>query len=304
MREEAVLFGKRRSLVGIITDPADEERDRNLPAFVLLNAGIVHRVGPNRLYVKTARSLAAMGFVVLRCDFSGIGDSLVREDHLPFEKSAVLETQEAMDYLQAARGVERFLLLGLCGGAAISLKTAGCDPRVVGTVLINFRGYHDEWSEELRSHLRERDLRHYYWNVALRNPQSWWRALTGRVDYRNLLKAVRSLAGSVIPRPRQVRASEHDVSADLRSLTERGVALFLIYSERDVGLDYLRWILKDELPRWMSLGSLKVEVIPQASHTFTLLRHQEQVIQVLTSWADGFKGSFVAARRQKTHSDS
>jgi pimeloyl-ACP methyl ester carboxylesterase len=304
MREEAVLFGKRRSLVGIMTDPADAERGRNLPALILLNAGIVHRVGPNRLYVKTARSLAAMGFVVLRCDFSGIGDSLVREDHLPFEKSAVLETQEAMDYLQAARGVERFLLLGLCGGAAISLKTASCDPRVVGTVLINFRGYHDEWSEALRSHLRARDLRHYYWNVALRNPQSWWRALTGRVGYRNLLKAVRSLAGSVIPRPRQVRASEHGVSADLRSLTERGVALLLIYSERDFGLDYLRLILKDELPRWMSLGSLKMEIIPQASHTFTLLRHQERVIQVLTSWADGFKESFVAARRQKTHSDS
>jgi alpha/beta superfamily hydrolase len=69
-----VLFGRTRSLVGIITDPPEAERDPQRPAIVCLNAGIIHRVGPHRLYVKMARTLAAMGFVVLRFDFSGIGD--------------------------------------------------------------------------------------------------------------------------------------------------------------------------------------------------------------------------------------
>jgi len=89
MREEAVLFGKTRSLVGIITDPHTVVNAHNHPAIVLLNAGVLHRVGPNRLYVKIARKLASAGFVVLRFDLSGIGDSKARRDNLPlsFERA-------------------------------------------------------------------------------------------------------------------------------------------------------------------------------------------------------------------------
>ncbi len=75
MKEEALRFGPNGSLIGIVTDPSEEERGKNLPAFLLLNAGHLHRVGPNRHYVSIARKLSAMGFTVLRFDFSGIGDS-------------------------------------------------------------------------------------------------------------------------------------------------------------------------------------------------------------------------------------
>ncbi|MGH7928173.1 MAG: alpha/beta hydrolase, partial [Candidatus Binatia bacterium] len=76
MREEALLLGKTRSLVGILTDPPEAKRSTRLPGIILLNAGIIHRVGPNRMHVKIARTLAPMGFVVVRFDFSGIGDSI------------------------------------------------------------------------------------------------------------------------------------------------------------------------------------------------------------------------------------
>jgi hypothetical protein len=90
--EEAILFGTQSSLVGVITDPPVARQGRRLPAFLLLNAGLVHRVGPNRLHVKIARMLAAMGYVVCRFDFSGVGDSSVRRDSLPFAQSAISET--------------------------------------------------------------------------------------------------------------------------------------------------------------------------------------------------------------------
>ena len=61
MREEVLLFGRTRALVGIITDPPHAARRQPLPAVILVNVGLVHRVGPNRLYVKLARSLAALG---------------------------------------------------------------------------------------------------------------------------------------------------------------------------------------------------------------------------------------------------
>ncbi|MCH8830022.1 MAG: DUF1549 domain-containing protein, partial [Planctomycetes bacterium] len=100
MKEEAVLFGKTGSLVGIVSDPSDSDSGKNLPAVILLNSGLIHRVGPNRVYVKIARRLAAEGFVAFRFDFSSIGDSLVRYDNLSFEKSAVDEVQDAMDFLE------------------------------------------------------------------------------------------------------------------------------------------------------------------------------------------------------------
>ena len=74
MTEEAQLLGKDRDLVGVVTHPADVEVDKSSPAFLLLNAGSVHHVGPNRLYVKIARRLASLGFVALRFDFAGVGD--------------------------------------------------------------------------------------------------------------------------------------------------------------------------------------------------------------------------------------
>lgn len=72
MREETCVFGSANPLVGIITHP---EIDVGLPTVILLNAGLIHRIGPNRVYVRLARHLAGLGFQVLRFDLSGIGDS-------------------------------------------------------------------------------------------------------------------------------------------------------------------------------------------------------------------------------------
>ena len=67
MEEEALLLGPHRSLVVIYT-PADtcELEVKNKFTFVFLNSGLIHRVGPERLYVKVARTLATLGISSLR----------------------------------------------------------------------------------------------------------------------------------------------------------------------------------------------------------------------------------------------
>src|SRR5215471_7117775 len=132
--EGAVLFGERKSLVGVVSAAATTVDGDAKAAVILLNPGIVHRVGPGRIYVEIAQRLAAMGFVVLRFDFSGIGDSLARHDNLCFPMSAVRETQQAMDLLQSTRKVQHFVLLGGCSGAQVSLETACCDQRTKGAI--------------------------------------------------------------------------------------------------------------------------------------------------------------------------
>ncbi len=103
MKEQAVNFGEKQSLVGILTDPQNEKGSNIQVGAILLNSGILHRVGPGRTYVKMARELAALGFTVLRFDFSGIGDSKVRHDNLPFDKSSVDEAQAAAAQVPAFR---------------------------------------------------------------------------------------------------------------------------------------------------------------------------------------------------------
>jgi pimeloyl-ACP methyl ester carboxylesterase len=250
----------------------------------------MHRVGPNRLHVKIARTLAAMGFVALRFDFSGVGDSKVREDALPFEKSAIAETLEAMDCIREATGTEKFVLMGMCSGATISFKTACCDPRVEGAVLINARMHLHPMNDELHDYIRNRALAHHYWRIALFSSfraKNWLKAMTGKVEsWKIISKMVMGFEiGSLFGHQRKVSSEVNHVWANLRSLSERGVRLLHIYSEGDEGLDYLHVILGDKLKEWRSDGRLSMEVIQGANHTFTLLWSQEHFLNVIQGWA-------------------
>ena len=73
-----------------------------------------------------------------------------------------------MDYLQAARGIDRFVLMGICSGAVNALQAAMADARVAGAVVIDApayptRGYY---------------LRYYLKRLA--SAESWRNTLTAR----------------------------------------------------------------------------------------------------------------------------
>ena len=288
MRDTALLLGRTESLVGILTEPPETERGDELPAVIILNAGIVHRVGPNRLYVSMARALAGLGFSVLRFDFSGVGDSRPRRDHLPFRSSAVLETQEAMNYLQAARGIEQFILMGVCSGAVVSFRTAGCDGRVRGAVLINAWGHlHDSVDGELSSHIRRRALAHHYWRLALFSSfgaKNVLRALRGAVDHRSIIPVMLGAPWrGVFTRQRSLSTGSNHVE-ELRLLAGRGVRLLHVYSEGDQGLDYLRVVLGNRRHELNRQGLLETEIVRGANHTFTLRWSQEYLLRLVQDW--------------------
>ena len=58
MKEQAHLFGTSESLVGISCEPEQQAYLAEQPAVIILNSGILHRMGPNRLYVTLARTIA------------------------------------------------------------------------------------------------------------------------------------------------------------------------------------------------------------------------------------------------------
>ena len=289
MREDAIRFGKARSLVGIITDPPEAKRRIQLPAVVVLNSGIVHRVGLNRIHVKLARELAAVGFVVMRFDFSGIGDSKVREDSLPFVKSVLSETQEAMDYLSATRGIERFILVGICSGAATALRIACDDRRVAGVVPINNRGYLHGFDEKSSAQLRSRAIIHHYWRIAFSSSfraKNWIKAMTGKIDYRRFLRVISSRLMTTVSFDRgKVYSRGNDFPSHLELLVKRGVHLLFIHSEGDEGLDYLHVLRRHEGSKKNFSAMFRLEIISGANHTFTLLWTQKALLKLIQDWA-------------------
>jgi dienelactone hydrolase len=290
MIEEAVLFGETNSLVGIISEPPHSVSISASHAVILLNSGVVHRVGPGRIYVNIARALAERGFVVLRFDFSGIGDSAVRQDNLQFEKSAISEAQAAMDYLEAAKGIQRFILLGGCSGAAVSLNTAGCDPRVAAALLINFPAAVPEGGEPNAATMN-RTAAHYYWNFALFDPQSWRKLFTGKSNYQRLFRSLSFLVSRRLGLRRNEVSQSNPLQATLRHAADRGGQITFLLSQGDPGLDDLREAGGRELKQLQARRKVAVETIPGADHTFSALQDQQRLLDVILKRASAIRAA-------------
>jgi len=278
MKEEAVQFGEAGSLVGIVSVPPVTV---DKPAVILLNPGIVHRAGPGRIYVKIARALAVRGFTVLRFDFSGIGDSLVRLDNRRFEESSVDETRAAMSFLCATRGCGRFMLMGGCSGAAVSLKTAAVDRRAIGVIAINFPARADE--EESGSH---RNDSHYYWTFALRSLKSWRKLLTGQADYRRIGRALTQSVKRKLVDRNQASVLDQQFRAKLWELAARHVHLTFICSKGDVLLEDLRHAGGKDFKQLCAQGKAACEIISGSDHTFSSLSDQERLVEAVLRRAD------------------
>ena len=225
MKEQAFQFGNHNHISGIITRP-EQTNGRPRPGVLLLNPGLIHRVGPSRLYVKIARRLAAAGYTVLRFDFSNVGDTPKRRDTLSFEESSILETQEAMDFITEAGGGEQFVLAGIYSGADVSFFTAIADPRVIGIVpmdLCNIPSSRFQLSA---------------YKQRLFKPRSWLRLVSASSDIRNLLESAKSriYAMKWNGRNAEMQSSGLEVdeleafAANFRQLVEQQVQGLLIYT--------------------------------------------------------------------------
>lgn len=283
MSETVVTFGGAARLVGVLT-AAQARPGPGRPAVLLLNSGLIHRVAPNRLYVRLARELARIGFDCLRFDFSGIGDSSVRGDALPVEESGIAEAREAMDLLATTLGHQRFVLLGLCGGGYFSFRTACRDARVAGLALLNVRGHLHGADTAGAGALEERALRAHYRRIALApsyRRKNVLKILRGQFDLRGALRSLgRRRNGETSP-----AAPPSGSARDLDALCERGVQILNVYSEGDWSLDYLEAALGPDAIQRLSRSGCRFELLHGTNHVFTPCWSQDEVVRLLLDWA-------------------
>ncbi len=106
------------------------------PAVLMMHGFTGHRMESHLLFVKTARALAEAGFVALRFDFRGSGESEGRFQDVTVE-GEVSDALAVLDWLAARPEVDpqRIALLGLSMGGCVASLVAGQDNRVKALVL-------------------------------------------------------------------------------------------------------------------------------------------------------------------------
>ena len=288
MSEEIITFGKTRSLVGILHKPEGPTR-ADLPAVLLLNAGLLHRVGPNRLYVKIARQLERSGFHVLRFDVWGIGDS---QDHTGETKGTFVDdTLEAFEVLNHRLGATRFMLMGICMGAQIALEVASRDSRVESLALME-----GIYVKSARYHLSR-----------ILNPHKWKRVFTGesqmvkRLRQKLLHKPSGNNSNHLQPanESKGSQTSNGNVTSfldenrdknmkeKLGALLERGTKIILIFRDgNEIAYNYRLRKQGDEIFAVGLPRGLDVVFVRFADHTFTPIVSQDLLLKAMMKWIE------------------
>lgn len=299
--EQVLICGAESQLVGILSQPPANPDGSQLPTVIMLNAGLLHRVGPNRIYVTLARALAARGFPVLRLDLAGIGESAPRTDQVPLLDGVLADVRQAMAALTEHHGAQQFLLLGHCSGGIVSLVAAQREQRIVGAVMINPEGANEEWD----AFDKQRKVATYYTNFygrdALANSDRLRRFLTGRADYKTiagnlfkhliwnrittLLFRIRTALGNRANVGAGAHSEREQARAILQAVGERGIPLLFMFTEGSTGHAYVRSMVGAELDRLCTSGVAHVEVLHNADHIFNLLSSQHRLIEAIESWA-------------------
>jgi pimeloyl-ACP methyl ester carboxylesterase len=283
--EEAVRFGEGGALFGVLSSPASPPPDR--PALLFLNTGSVHHIGSNRMSVALARRLAARGFVSLRFDLAGIGDSPARpgqpENRL-YSKDSGADVRAAIDWLET-RGIGRCTVIGLCSGAYLGFHTAIEEPRIVGQVLINAQRLTWREGDSLEIAMRRSYKSTRFYAQTVLKAETWKRVLTGEVDFLGIGRTLvqRALARALNKLRALVRRAEEqsEVARGFYLLSDRGVETLLVYSDQDSGIDEMELHLGRAAKKLQGRTNVQIEIIEGADHTLTARWARERFTQLL-----------------------
>lgn len=279
VKERVAWFGDEGNLVAIVSDPP---APGPVPNMLILNAGVLHRVGPHRLHVHLARSLAARGHRVARLDLSGIGDSRALPGRMTFRESSVADIRAALDSLAAEGGETGFILFGICSGADNALAAAQVDVRIRGLVLVDPPAYATPRSRFRHALGRLGGIQGWL-HLPLRLGHSVWRRATKAFMARSSARTGEAHSnGRELPPLQEYRRQ-------LNALVQRDVRILAIYS----GVLGVRYNREDQLFEMFPelRGKVDCAYFPDANHTFTELPAQAALQARVLRWCDGWEAA-------------
>ncbi len=260
--EKPLDVDPQSGLFGILTCPQANLKNTG---FIFLNSGLLHRVGPFRLYVDIARRIATSGFPSIRLDLAGKGDS----DALPGVSLAdanVANLSAACRKLSEETGVQKFVIGGLCSGADDALQAGLEIDDLAG--LFMFDGF------------APKTIRYYIkrYGPKILSVQSWFKRLQTTTSGQE--KPGGEIGGLRNWGTRREMLDRYD------RLINRGTRILAIFSGW-AGNDYVypsQLITAIDNPQSAALVS---ELhYPDATHLFSLSMHRRQAIAGIADWAE------------------
>jgi pimeloyl-ACP methyl ester carboxylesterase len=274
--ESNCIVDSRMPLAAVTTQTNIKSADH---AVLMLNAGAVHHIGPNRLYVRLARQLAVHGVASMRIDLAGIGDSsalLSRDENNVYAAGAVADVRAAVRVLRQT--YRRVSVLGLCSGAYHALKTAVAGENFEHVVMINplVFFWRDGMSlDSTESHVVA-DAQQYA--ASLKSADKWKKLFRGDVNLRHVAHVVAQraiqrgrFAVRDVARHVGVKVGDEDLGFDIQQIVKRGDKLHWIFADSDPGHELLVEQGGTVIEKLQKAGRLSVDVINGADHTFTAL---------------------------------
>lgn len=283
LSEGPVWFGRDGILFGIVTEPSVGESHGR--AVILPNAGADHHIGASRIYVSLARRWATRGYVVLRMDLAGIGDSATRPgcaDNEVFPDRALDDLRDAVEYLRKRNGITDITIAGLCSGAYHALRAAVAGLPVECILLINPQNYF--WESGRR--LDDLQLADVVRNPSLYRQQmfsiaAWTRLVRGEVNVRRIgkiaIQRAQLMLESVfrdLARRLRIRLSR-DLGHELEVITARGVRVVFVFARGEPGIGLLKLQAGSTVRK---LGdSCRVHLLDEGDHVFTRREARRQM---------------------------
>jgi pimeloyl-ACP methyl ester carboxylesterase len=295
VRETPITFGTTHALFGVLAEPAQlPDANRHCDtAILMLNVGGNYRIGPNRIHVKIARSMAAAGYRAFRLDLTGIGDSHAGAAFCMnnlYAKDSSADVRAAIDCL-AAKGCKNFYLMGICSGSYVAFQTALVEPRVAGQILMNSRLLEwrddregDSWQASMQIGYKSTD---FYLRALLR-PDVYRRLLLGEINVNGIAKRFKTIIEARLERAlnRVLRRStpqdeEEGVLGKMQKLSERGTDTLVISAAEDDGRDYLEFHLGRRGSRMKGSPNFRMILVNDCDHTFSSEQSQQFVIDAM-----------------------
>ncbi len=264
--ERAFRFGRAQHLIGVAGLPISPPATDGV-GVIVLNAGMVHRVGPFRLHVEITRRLNASGYPTLRFDLSSLGDSTTSGESQAQTQQVQTDVADAMDLLHAHAGCTRFVLLGLCSGAQNAHSVARHEPRVAGAIFLDGYAYRTFGFR----------LRHYLprlWNV-----KRWQRFISRFISSRLQVGGVGpdNVFAVRFPPPQQVRS-------ELKGMLDRGLKLHFIYSGGAVRYYNHPRQFRECYGRLATRPNMSAHLFQDSDHTYALEVDRNLLLDEVERW--------------------
>jgi len=293
IRETAIVREDNGAQFGILSEPHRADvSDDPAPAILLINSGAVRRIGPNRLYTTLARHFASAGYIVLRVDISGLGDSDAhagQPEVAPYTNLASRDIEGWLAWLKDRRRISDSHLLGICSGAYHGFKAAVARMPLASVVLINPVTFF--WHEgmpldlPLPEHQVVRLAAGY--RQAAMNPQKWRKLLAGEVDLPLAIKVVmRSAMRHTQFRTRSLRRLmripiKDDLVQELKAATDHSTQLEFVFSDGDPGMSILYEQGGSLVNSLQRTGKVSITRVAEADHTFSTEAARSSLCMVL-----------------------